>query len=209
MEEYYMAVNSITQINTTETIRTNDTLKNTAKNTAEQTTVNTATESKAAVYEKSGTVTSDTKKTHHYDKATVEQMKADAEARTQQLRSLVEKMLLKQGQVLQDSDNFYSMLREGKISVDAETAAQAKEDISEDGYWGVKQTSERMVSFAKALAGNDPSKADTLIAAVKKGFGEAEKIWGGELPDICKQTLDKTVADLEAWRDGLDVTENV
>ena len=203
MEDYYMAVNSVSAANTQVTAANTVTNTNNTSGSVTGTSAGvTAAADNAAVYEKTEAAENSSKKTHRYDKATVEKMKADAEARTQQLRSLVEKMLLKQGKTLTESDNIYEMLRKGEISVDAETAAQAKEDISEDGYWGVKQTSERMVSFAKALAGNDPSKADKLIEAVKKGFDEAAKVWGGELPEICQRTIDKTISDLEAWRDG-------
>jgi hypothetical protein len=66
----------------------------------------------------------------------------------------------------------------------------------------VDQTSERILSFAKALTGGDISKADEMIEAVKKGFEQATKAWGGELPDISKRTLEEAIKKLEAWRDG-------
>ncbi len=155
----------------------------------------------SAVYEKSDD--SKTKKVvYKQDTATIAQLKADAEKHTQQLRDLVEKMFLKQGQTFDDA-NMYQLLREGKVPVDAETAAQAKSDIAEDGYWGVAQTSDRLVSFAMALTGGDPDKADEMIEAVKKGFEQATKAWGGELPDISKQTLDTTLKKLDDWKNSL------
>ena len=72
----------------------------------------------------------------------------------------------------------------------AQTKAQAQADISEDGYYGVKQTSERMFDFAMALAGDDVDKMKEMQAAVKKGYEQAEKTWGGKLPSICSETLD-------------------
>lgn len=152
----------------------------------------------AAVYEKGETPK---KKSNAVDAATIERMKQDAEKRTQSLRDLVEKLMLKQGQTINDATDIYELLREGKVTVDPETRAQAQKDIAEDGYWGVEQTSERLLSFAKALVGGDPTKADEMIAAVKKGFEQAKEAWGGELPDICKNTLDSAVKKLEAWRD--------
>ena len=47
-----------------------------------------------------------------------------------------------------------------------------------------------------------------MIDAIKKGYSQAEKTWGGELPDICKQTLETTVKKLEEWRDGLNQTSD-
>ena len=42
-----------------------------------------------------------------------------------------------------------------------------------------------------------------MIAAIKKGFDQAAKAWGGELPDICQKTIDSAVKKMENWRDGL------
>ncbi len=153
----------------------------------------------AAVYEK-GEVAPE--KVYKQDTATIERMKAEAERRNQNLRELVEKLLKKQGQAVDDATDIFGLLREGKLQVDPEVSEQAKKDIAEDGFWGVEQTSERILSFAKALAGGDPSKADQLIDAVKKGFEEATKAWGDNLPDICKKTVDSAITKLEAWRDG-------
>ena len=127
-------------------------------------------------------------------------MKEDAERRTSQLKSLVEKLLLKQGEKITDSTNIYELLRQGKVQVDDETREQAQKDIAEDGYWGVNQTAERIVSFAKALTGSDPSKAEEMINAFQKGFDEATKTWGGKLPDLCHKTYDKVMEDLTAWK---------
>ncbi len=179
-------------------IKANQAKSNTATN-------NTAAENNqytpSAVYEKD--TDSQSKKTEYkQDTAIISQLKAEAEKRRGQLRELVEKMLLKQGQAFRES-TMYRLLREGKVPVDAETAAQAKADIAKDGYWGVDQTSERLVSFAKALTGGDPDKADEMMEAVKKGFEQAAKTWGDELPDICKQTLEATLNKLEAWKSSV------
>ncbi len=154
----------------------------------------------AAVYEKSSEA--DGKKVYQRDNGTVQRLMQEAERRSQSLKSLVEKMLLKQGETFHDSTDIYALLREGKVKVDPETRAQAQKDIAEDGYWGVKQTSDRLVSFAMALTGGDPSKADTMIEAVKKGFDEATKAWGGGLPGICNDTMKEAVRKLEEWRDS-------
>ena len=62
--------------------------------------------------------------------------------------------------------------------------------------------------MAQALSGGDVSKADQLIDAIQKGFEQATKAWGDELPDICKQTIDTAVEKMKNWRDGVsDVTE--
>ncbi len=196
-----MSVNGIT--NATQTYENKSTVK--ANQPTAETKQNEEEVSTAAVYEKSEPEV-DKKKIYQRDTATIDRMLAEAEKRTQHLRDLVQKMLMKQGQTFNDSTNIYELLREGKLNVDPETKAQAQKDIAEDGYWGVEQTSERLVSFAKALTGGDLSKANEMIEAVKKGYEEATKAWGGELPEISKRTLDATISKLEAWRDGKDTS---
>ncbi len=134
------------------------------------------------------------------DTATIERLKQEAEQRTAQLRSIVEKLLLKQSKTLTDSMDIYSLIKNGEIEVDEETRLKAQEDISEDGYWGVEQTSERLFSFAKALSGNNPEHADEMVEAFKKGYEAATEQWGGELPTICKDTYDAFLKKIEEWK---------
>ena len=79
---------------------------------------------------------------------------------------------------------------------------------SENGYWGVEQTSDRILDFAKALAGNDPDKAEEMLDAFKKGFEEATKAWGDELPEISQKTYDAVLEKFEAWKNE-SATETV
>jgi len=76
---------------------------------------------------------------------------------------------------------------------------EAKANIADDGYWGVTQTANRILDFAKALSGGDPSKIETLKNAVLKGFDAAEKLWGGKLPAISYETKQKVLEGFEAW----------
>ena len=92
--------------------------------------------------------------------------------------------------------------------MDAATKAQAEKDISEDGYWGVKQTSERILDFATALTGGDPSQIEKMRAAFKKGYEQAEKTWGGKLPDISKQTYDAVMAGFDKMAEEAGLTTN-
>ncbi len=126
----------------------------------------------------------------------IQQLKADDAMRQQQLLDIVQKMMGKQAKsygianVDNDDDSIWKFLAKGDFTVDAATKAQAQEDISENGYWGVNQTSSRILDFAKALAGDDPDKLEQMRSAFEKGYKQAEKTWGGELPDISKQTFD-------------------
>ena len=121
----------------------------------------------------------------------VNKMKADAEAHTKQLENIVQQLMTKQGQTFSiANDDMWKFLASGKFEVDEATKLQAQEDVSEDGYWGVKQTSNRILDFATALTGGDPSKIEDMRKAFEKGYKQAEDTWGGELPEISKQTYD-------------------
>ena len=118
----------------------------------------------------------------------VAKLKADSDARISQMKSLVEQMISKQGQTLGKTDSIWSFLASGNFTVDAATKAQAQKDIADDGYWGVEQTSSRIVDFATALAGSDPKQLEKMRDAFKKGFDNATSTWGKSLPDISQGT---------------------
>ena len=193
-----MGVEAINNVRTGYTSSSNKSSSNHSTNATEAVASQSNTSSAgtvAAVYEKS-----DTKTSYKQDTATIAKMKQDAERRTQQLRSIVEKMMTKQGKTFNDASDMYAFLRSGNYEVDAATKSQAQADIAEDGYWGVEQTSDRLVSFAQALSGGDSKKAEEMIAAVKEGFEQATKAWGDTLPDICQKTLDATIEKLNKWK---------
>ena len=151
----------------------------------------------AAVYEKSDEDKAAALANHKIDFETLDRLKADAEERTAQLRGLVEKLLLKQGGTFENAQGLANLYR--KLEVDEETRAQAQEDISEDGYWGVEQTSDRIVSFAKALAGDNLELAQQMLEAVKEGFKQASEEWGEDLPEISNKTMYATFKKLDEW----------
>ena len=135
-------------------------------------------------------------------KAIIAQLKSDTEQRMAQMQSLVTKMFAKQGITIGTADDMWKALAGGNFTADADTIAQAKEDISENGYWGVKQTSERIFSFAQALAGDDEEKMTKMKEAFEKGFKEATKTWGKELPDISQNTRDAVLKKFDDYFAG-------
>ena len=166
----------------------------------------------AAVYEKS----SDDKAltTDNYKKsdrtALIQQLKADQEKMMNNLLDIVMKTISGQGSsfAIATQDDMWKFLAEGKFEADPETIAKAKEDISEDGYWGVNKTSDRIVDFAIALSGGDTSKADMLLDAFKKGYEQATGTWGKDLPDISKKTYDAVEDKFNQWKNGTYKPEN-
>lgn len=134
--------------------------------------------------------------------AIIDKLKADQEAQQKKLLDIVRKTISGQGNAIASADDMWKFLASGNFTVDAKTKAQAKKDIAEDGYWGVEQTSDRILDFAKALSGKDPKQADKLLNAFKKGFDQATKAWGKKLPDISQRTYDAVVKKFEAWKNS-------
>ena len=110
------------------------------------------------------------------------------------LREIVVRLIVRQGRNI---DNVLSGKEE--LFVDGEARAEAERLLAEDGELGVKAVSARIVSFARALSGGDKSKLAELRAAIEKGFREAERIFGGELPQICRDTFDEVMRQLDEW----------
>ena len=120
----------------------------------------------------------------------VKSLKADQETQMSRFMNMMTQMFQKQGitGLTAGSDEFWRMIASGNYAVDAQTRAKAQEAISEDGYWGVKQTSQRIFDFAYAVAGDDTDKMREMQEAVEKGFHAAEKSWGGPMPAITGET---------------------
>ena len=133
-------------------------------------------------------------------------MKADLDKQMAQMRSYVQELMTGQGKEIGKADDIWAFLASGDFTIDEAAKKKAQEMISEDGYWGVEQTSQRIVDFAKALSGGDTSKADMLLDAFKKGYEEATKAWGKELPEISKKTYEAVEEKFKAWKNGTEKT---
>lgn len=190
-----MGVNGVTGVSTAANAYGN--YSSASKKSSEDTTETKKKDTEGVVYEKSDTTVSNKK--YKQDTALVAKLKADAQARQSQFRSLVEQMMSKQGKAIGNADSMWKFLAGGNFTVSASVKAQAQADIADDGYWGVNQTSDRMVEFAKALSGGDPSKAEEMRAAFEKGFKQATGTWGKKLPDISHKTYDAVMSKFDAW----------
>ena len=134
-------------------------------------------------------------KTHEVNAEEINRLWEEANRATQHLRDLVKKLLESQGKTFAD-------VLSGKedLVVDEQTRAEAAEAISENGESGVQAVSDRIVSFAKAISNNNPEMYDKLMSAINEGFSQAEKILGGQLPEICKQTREEVNRKMEEWK---------
>lgn len=111
----------------------------------------------------------------------------------QLLRSLVVKTLEEQGLSLtfdtgSEIMNFQNM-----------TPEEAQQLVSEDGFFGVEKTSDRIVNFAINAFGDDPEKFEEMRAAIEDGFKQAADAFGGSLPEISHQTYDAVMEKLDAF----------
>lgn len=137
--------------------------------------------------------------TYKIDRQKLNQLKLDFMKNTDSFKEMVRSMIEKQGYKVNE---VLKAIEDGEtplIEIDGETRAKAQEAISENGYWGVSQTSSRLLEFAKTVSGGDPSKIETLRSAFKEGFEQAKEAFGGELPEISQQTYDKVMEGFDAW----------
>ena len=112
------------------------------------------------------------------------------------LRSMVADIFKKQGISQQVPTG------NGEADINQMTPDQAAALVAKDGYFGIEKTSSRIVDFATRLAGGDTSKLETIKAAVKKGFDQAMKAFGGQLPDISHSTYNAIMEKLDTWASG-------
>lgn len=127
------------------------------------------------------------------------QLSASDEAKYGMLRNLVANLLKEQG------INTKITVGDSEIDLAAVTPEDARQLVSEDGYFGVNQTSERIVQFAIGIAGGDPSRIDAIKEGIDKGFAEAKKAFGDWLPDISYDTYDAVMTKLDTWVTGSKV----
>jgi hypothetical protein len=133
------------------------------------------------------------------DAADIAVLKAEADKATENLRKLVEELILKQNKNYKASTESSSEDTPTQPNISSADIEAAKAAISEEGEFGVKAVSDRLVKFAISVSGGDKSKLSELISAIDKGFAAARSALGSELPDICKKTYDETMKKLNDW----------
>ena len=73
------------------------------------------------------------------------------------------------------------------------SSGEAKDLISDEGFFGITQTSTRVSSFVMNMSGDNFEALQESRKGLVRGFEEAEKIWGGNLPEISHQTQKETL----------------
>ena len=69
--------------------------------------------------------------------------------------------------------------------------------VSEDGFFGISNTADRISNFIINAAGDDLEKLQAGKEGMQRGFKEAEKIWGGKLPEISQKTIEKATQSID------------
>lgn len=132
------------------------------------------------------------------DEKKINQLKMDFEQRQAAFIKMVRDAIKGQVDGIEDVIFRLKELKEKGDTVDPELVKQAEAEIGPDGYYGVEKTADRLIEFAKAISGGDPSKIETLKEAVKKGFEMAKEALG-ELPEISQKTYDRVMEKFDEW----------
>lgn len=124
------------------------------------------------------------------DLGTIAKLKLESERAYNHLKEIVVQLLQRQGLTFNELE---------VVEVDEQASMEASALISEGGALSPEKVSDRIVGFAKAISGGDKEKIELLRGAIEKGFAEAARILGGELPEICQQTYQLVMEKLDRW----------
>lgn len=74
---------------------------------------------------------------------------------------------------------------------------EASDLVSENGFFGITNTANRIADFVINGSGGDLEKLQIGKEGVLNGFKEAERMWVDKLPEISQQTIQKTLAAID------------
>ena len=81
--------------------------------------------------------------------------------------------------------------------------SELEELLGEDGFFGIANTANRIADFVINGAGDDIEKLQKGFEGMKSGFEQAEKMWGGKLPQISQDTIDAAIKKVSERIDEL------
>ena len=124
------------------------------------------------------------------------QIEKNAHAFSFDYTSVQANVLNAQDDFAQEYQDFQTFL--GDIGYTGKPIAELSQDeaaklVSDDGIFGIKQTSERIANFVIDGAGGDEDMLRAGREGMIRGFKEAEEMWGGKLPDISQETMQKAI----------------
>ncbi|ELU5092452.1 hypothetical protein SB881_000731 [Campylobacter upsaliensis] len=80
---------------------------------------------------------------------------------------------------------------------------ELKELVGENGFFGVANTANRIADFVIQSAGDNLEKLQKGFEGMKKGFEEAQNLWGGKLPQISQDTINQALEKVSKRIDEL------
>ncbi|WP_270969295.1 hypothetical protein [Campylobacter upsaliensis] len=80
---------------------------------------------------------------------------------------------------------------------------ELKELVGENGFFGVANTANRIADFVIQGAGDNLEKLQKGFEGMKKGFEEAQNLWGGKLPQISQDTINQALEKVSKRIDEL------
>lgn len=100
------------------------------------------------------------------------------------------------GKELENGFSLKSLGYEGKPITEL-SVNEAKDLVSDDGFFGVDKTSQRVSSFVFSIADDNLEALQESRKGIVQGFEEAEKLWGDKLPEISYETQEKTLSIID------------
>ena len=142
-------------------------------------------------------------RTSFTEKISQDEAKAIREQITQNANAMMMKSTTIQANALDGKNDFESQYKdfqsflndvgyEGK-PIASLSQNEAAELVSEDGLFGIKQTSERIANFVINGSNGNEEMMRAGREGMIQGFKEAEAMWGGELPEISQKTMQAAI----------------
>ena len=102
-----------------------------------------------------------------------------------------------EGKTTESGMSLESIGYEGK-ALNELTQGEAKELVSDGGFFGVDETSKRVTSFVMNMTGDNLEALQESREGLVQGFEQAQKLFGGDLPEISVQTQEKSLEIVDA-----------
>jgi len=84
---------------------------------------------------------------------------------------------------------------------------EAEELLDVEGFFGIEQTSNRVANFVFSFAGDDIELLKEGREGIIRGFEEAQKLFGNQLPEISFKTQEKTLELIDSKINALNNKE--
>jgi|GEM_PF-5410266 len=75
---------------------------------------------------------------------------------------------------------------------------------TDEEYWSAEATSQRVIELVKTLAADDPERFQQMKLGFIKGFNDAQALYGGKLPEVCRKTFNLAIEVFDSWMANKD-----